>query len=122
MTYMTEERLILKEMVAKFTDDVVLPTANKLDPVKGMIPQDLIDQMSELGLFGITAPEELGGSGLGAMEYCLVAEELARGWMSVASMIATVQCQGVSGNATGLAGREHDQDCQWPVYAGGWLV
>ena len=39
--------------------------------------------MGELGFFGILIPEEYGGLGLGAFEYCLVAEELARGWMSV---------------------------------------
>ena len=54
-------------------------------PVKGDIPRELIDKMGELGFFGILIPEEYGGLGLGAFEYCLVAEELARGWMSVAS-------------------------------------
>ncbi|MGH6957401.1 MAG: acyl-CoA dehydrogenase family protein, partial [Caulobacteraceae bacterium] len=49
---------------------------------------DLIARMGDLGFFGILIPEELGGLGLGAFEYCLVAEELARGWMSVASIIA----------------------------------
>jgi alkylation response protein AidB-like acyl-CoA dehydrogenase len=44
--------------------------------------------MGALGFFGIMIPEELGGLGLGAFEYCLVAEELAHGWMSVASIIA----------------------------------
>jgi alkylation response protein AidB-like acyl-CoA dehydrogenase len=44
--------------------------------------------MGDLGFFGILIPEELGGLGLGCLEYCLVAEELAKGWMSVASIIA----------------------------------
>ena len=44
--------------------------------------------MGELGFFGILIPEEYGGLGLGVFEYCLVTEELARGWMSVASIIA----------------------------------
>jgi alkylation response protein AidB-like acyl-CoA dehydrogenase len=44
--------------------------------------------MGELGYFGIRTPEEYGGLGLGVFEYCLIAEELARGWMSVASIIA----------------------------------
>ena len=44
--------------------------------------------MGDMGYFGILIPEELGGLGLGVFEYCLVAEELARGWMSVASLIA----------------------------------
>ena len=86
--YMTPEREMLRRIAREFTDKEVLPAANELDPKKGLIPQSLIDQMGELGFFGITIPEEYGGAGLGAFEYCLVAEELARGWMSVASIIA----------------------------------
>ena len=44
--------------------------------------------MGDLGFFGITIPEDLGGLGLGCFEYCVVAEQLARGWMSVASIMA----------------------------------
>lgn len=86
--YMTPEREMLRRMARDFTDKEVLPVANELDPKKESIPQSLIDQMGELGFFGIVIPEEYGGAGLGAFEYCLVAEELARGWMSVASIIA----------------------------------
>ncbi len=86
--YMTPEREMLRRIAREFTDKEVLPAANELDPKKEPIPQSLIDQMGELGFFGITIPEEYGGAGLGAFEYCLVAEELARGWMSVASIIA----------------------------------
>jgi alkylation response protein AidB-like acyl-CoA dehydrogenase len=48
----------------------------------------LRDKLAEMGYFGILIPEQYGGSGLGAFEYCLVTEELSRGWMSVASIIA----------------------------------
>ncbi len=86
--YVTPEREMLRRIAREFTDKEVLPVANELDPKKESIPQKLIDQMGELGFFGIVIPEEYGGAGLGAFEYCLVAEELARGWMSVASIIA----------------------------------
>jgi alkylation response protein AidB-like acyl-CoA dehydrogenase len=86
--YLTPERIMMRDVARQFVRDVVLPTANRLDPVKGDIPPELIAQMGELGFFGILIPEEFGGLGLGAFEYCLVAEELARGWMSVASIIA----------------------------------
>ncbi|MGE0830204.1 MAG: acyl-CoA dehydrogenase family protein [Hyphomonadaceae bacterium] len=85
---MTPERIMMRDTARQFVRDKVLPAANRLDPVKGDIPQELIDEMGELGFFGIMIPEEYGGLGLGALEYCLVAEELARGWMSVASIIA----------------------------------
>ena len=88
MGYMTDERLMIKETAAQFTDDVVIPIANKLDPEKGMMPRELLAQMAEMGFFGIRAPAKYGGSEMGAFEYCLIAEELSRGWMSVASVIA----------------------------------
>ena len=88
MPYMTEERRMIQEQAREFTLNEVLPVANKLDPEKGDIPMDLRDKMAELGYFGILIPEKYGGLGLGCFEYCLVTEELSRGWMSVASLIA----------------------------------
>ena len=88
MPYITEERRMIQEQAREFTLNEVLPVANKLDPEKGDIPMDLRDKMAELGYFGILIPEKYGGLGLGCFEYCLVTEELSRGWMSVASLIA----------------------------------
>ena len=88
MTYMTEARRMIQASAREFSMKEVLPVANKLDPVKGEIPMSLRDQMSQLGYFGIRIPEQYGGLGLGVFEYVLVTEELARGWMSVASIIA----------------------------------
>lgn len=88
MSELTDEHRMIQESAREFTRTRVRPLADRLDPVKGDIPRELIDEMAELGYFGILIPEEYGGLGLGAFEYCLVAEELARGWMSVASLIA----------------------------------
>ena len=99
--YMTEERLMIQESAREFTMNEVLPVANELDPVQGDIPMDLRRKMGEMGYFGIRIPEEYGGLGLGVFEYCLVAEELARGWMSVASIIAR------AGGVMGVTG--------WPI-------
>src|SRR5215472_2177925 len=86
--HLTEDRIMIRDLARKFTREEVTPIANKLDPEKGTMPSGLIDKMGELGFFGILIPTEYGGLGLGVFEYCLVAEELARGWMSVASIIA----------------------------------
>lgn len=88
MIFMTEERVMMKESARRFALEEVLPVANELDPQKGDIPRSLLERMAELGYFGMLMPEEFGGLGLGCFEYCLVAEELARGWMSVASIMA----------------------------------
>src|SRR6516165_6270758 len=88
MSYLTEERRMIQQTARDFAIDEVLPIANKLDPIEGEIPMELRAKMTNLGYFGILIPEEYGGLGLGAFEYALVTEELARAWMSVASIIA----------------------------------
>ncbi|MEM7218713.1 MAG: acyl-CoA dehydrogenase family protein [Pseudomonadota bacterium] len=88
MGYITEERRMIQTTAREFTAQEVTPIANELDPEKGQIPRSLIEKMGDMGYFGILIPEERGGLGLGVFEYCMVAEELAQGWMSVASIIA----------------------------------
>ncbi|MGH3424214.1 MAG: acyl-CoA dehydrogenase family protein, partial [Nocardioidaceae bacterium] len=92
--YLTPERLQLQGQARAFAMDEVLPVANELDPRRADIPESLLEKMAALGYFGILVPAEEGGLGLGVFEYCLVSEELARAWMSVASIIAR-------GNGTG---------------------
>ena len=112
--YRTDERVAIQEMARDFTRDKVLPAANELDPEHGMIPDELRREMGELGFFGITVPEKYDGLGLGVFEYALVTEELARGWMSVASIIAR------SGMAATLDRAQRDK--YYPLAARGeWL-
>ncbi|WP_206426720.1 acyl-CoA dehydrogenase family protein [Brevibacterium aurantiacum] len=85
---MTEDRLEIQQLAREFARDVVLPLANELDPVEGQFPEWFIKQMADMGFFGILIPEEYGGLGLGVFEYCLVAEELSRAWMSVGGLLA----------------------------------
>ena len=88
MSYMTDERRMIQQTARDFAMNEVLPVANKLDPEQGDIPMALRDKLAEMGYFGIVIREEYGGLGLGAFEYVLITEELARAWMSVASIIA----------------------------------
>ncbi|MDN5587346.1 acyl-CoA dehydrogenase family protein [Brevibacterium aurantiacum] len=94
--FMTEERLEIQQLAREFARDVVLPLANELDPVEGQFPEWFIKQMADMGFFGILIPEEYGGLGLGVFEYCLVAEELSRAWMSVGGLLA--RGNGMGGN------------------------
>ena len=86
--YMTEERVELQQLARQFAREVVLPIATEVDPEEGDFPQDMVQQMADMGFFGILIPEEFDGLGLGVFEYCLVAEELARAWMSVSGLLA----------------------------------
>ena len=85
---LTEEQRAIALAARDFSYQQVLPLANKLDPSRGLIPQSMIKDLADLGYFGITIPEKFGGLGLGVLEYCIVCEELARSWMSVASLLA----------------------------------
>src|SRR4051794_34338976 len=96
--------------------DEVLPVANELDPQKGEIPASLLARIAELGYFGITVPEECGGLGLGVFEYCMVAEELARAWMSTASILARSQ-----GLGTTVADDDRRRDLLGRSARGEWI-
>src|SRR3954452_18420579 len=87
----TPEREKLQEQARRFATDEVLPVANELDPQKARLPASLLARLPELGYFGITVPAENGVLGLGVFEYCMVSEELARAWMSTASILARSQ-------------------------------
>ena len=89
--YFTEERRMIRDAARDFTMKEVLPVANQLDGPDGEIPMALRAKLADMGYFGITIPVEYGGLGLGAFEYCLICEQLARGWMSVASIVARAQ-------------------------------
>ena len=88
VTYRTDDRVAIQAMAREFSMRKILPVANELDPERGLIPDSLRSEMGELGFFGVMLPERYGGLGLGVFEYALITEELARAWMSVASVIA----------------------------------
>ena len=84
----TDEQVMMTEMVRQFVDEQILPTAEHFDSADEY-PQDIVDQMRELGLFGVTVPEEYGGMGLDLTTYTMIVEELARGWVSISGIINT---------------------------------
>ncbi len=89
--YATPERLAAQAEARRFAHEEILPLADELDPVKGEFPPSFVRRMGELGYFGITVPSELGGMGGGVFDYCMISEELARGWLSAGSIIARAQ-------------------------------
>src|SRR5881628_674009 len=85
--YTDEQRAII-EMVRQFADEQIIPNAEHFDH-EDEFPQDIVDQMKELGLFGVTIPEEYGGMGLDLTTYVMIVEELSRGWISISGIINT---------------------------------
>jgi (2S)-methylsuccinyl-CoA dehydrogenase len=76
----------IRDEMRKFADSEVLPRAQDWHRNNHYIPLDVIAQMSELGVFGLTIPEDYGGLGLGKESMCVVSEELSRGYIGVGSL------------------------------------
>lgn len=81
---LTEEQKMLKETVARFVDRDVIPLAPEIDEEE-RFPEENFKAMAEMGLFGISIPEEYGGSDSDFLSCVLVMEELARGCVSTAN-------------------------------------
>jgi (2S)-methylsuccinyl-CoA dehydrogenase len=76
----------IREEMRKFAESEVAPHAHQWHLTNSYIPLEIIAHMSELGVFGLTIPEEYGGMGLGKESMCVVSEELSRGYIGVGSL------------------------------------
>jgi len=84
----TDEQRAICEMVRQFADEQILPSAEHYDH-EDSFPEPIVEQMKELGLFGVTIPEEYGGMGLDLTTYAMIVEELSRGWISISGIVNT---------------------------------
>src|SRR6476619_5085494 len=76
----------IRDEMRKFADGQVVPFAQAWHLQNQYIPLEIIAQMSELGVFSLTIPEDYGGMGLGKESMCVVSEELSRGYIGVGSL------------------------------------
>jgi isovaleryl-CoA dehydrogenase len=112
---LSDEENAIVELVAEFVDRDVRPVAQRLEH-DNEYPENLIEQMKQLGIFGLAIPEPWGAAGVSTPCYAAVTEELARGWMSLA---------GAMGGHTVVAklilahGTEHQKDSYLPRMATG---
>src|SRR4051794_19112350 len=84
----TDEQKAITEMVRQFVDEQILPNAEHYDH-EDEFPEPIVEQMKELGLFGVTIPDEYGGMGLDLTTYTMIVEELSRGWISISGVVNT---------------------------------
>jgi alkylation response protein AidB-like acyl-CoA dehydrogenase len=85
---LTGEQQQVQKMVREFVEQEVYPVAEELEH-RDEFPEKIVDQMKEMGLFGLTIPEQYGGAGMDLLTYALVVAELSRGWMSLSGVINT---------------------------------
>jgi (2S)-methylsuccinyl-CoA dehydrogenase len=76
----------IRDEMRKFAESDVMPHAQQWHRSNSYIPSEIIAQMSELGVFGLTIPEDYGGLGMGKESMCVVSEELSRGYIGVGSL------------------------------------
>jgi alkylation response protein AidB-like acyl-CoA dehydrogenase len=85
---LTDEQRTIVSTVREWVEDQVYPVAEELEH-RDEFPDKIVEGMKELGLFGLTVPEEYGGAGLDLLTYALVGVELSRGWMSLSGILNT---------------------------------
>jgi (2S)-methylsuccinyl-CoA dehydrogenase len=77
---------LIRDQFRKFADAEIVPHAHEWHLKDELIPIEILQHMGELGVFGLTIPEEFGGAGLGKTAMCVVSEELSRGYIGVGSL------------------------------------
>src|SRR5215212_4100790 len=88
LVQLTDDQRAVVSTVRDFVDQEVIPVADELEH-RDEYPEKIVEQLKEMGLFGLTIPEEFGGAGMDLMTYALVVTELSRGWMSLSGIMNT---------------------------------
>ena len=81
-----EDENIIRREFNKFSKEKIEPFAHEWHLKDQLIPLNVIDELANLGVFGLTIPEEFGGTGLDKITMCVVSEELSRGYIGVGSL------------------------------------
>jgi (2S)-methylsuccinyl-CoA dehydrogenase len=86
VTGLDETFEMIRDQFHAFAEEKVVPHAHGWHLRDELIPMDLVKELGDLGVFGLTIPEEYGGAGLGKTAMCVVSEELSRAWIGVGSL------------------------------------
>ena len=106
---MDESLQLVRDQFRRFAEERVAPHAHEWHRKDELIPISIVQQMSDLGVFGLTVPEEHGGLGLGKMAMCIVSEELSRGYIGVGSLGTRAE---IAAELIRIAGTAEQRD-QW---------
>ncbi|MGN6516123.1 MAG: acyl-CoA dehydrogenase family protein, partial [Rhizomicrobium sp.] len=110
---------MVREQFYRFAQEKVTPFAHQWHLKDELIPLPVISELSELGVFGLSLPEEFGGSGLSKTAMCVVSEELSRGYIGVGSLAtrSEIACELI------LTGGTEEQKNYWlPKIASGEIL
>ncbi|WP_433346773.1 acyl-CoA dehydrogenase family protein [Microtetraspora malaysiensis] len=85
---LSDEQRLLRDTLREFVDKDIRPVAREWEATD-RYPTEIVDKMKDMGLFGLTVPEEYGGLGADMVSFALVFEEISKGWMGVAGTIGS---------------------------------
>jgi alkylation response protein AidB-like acyl-CoA dehydrogenase len=85
---LNEDQQLFRRTLREFVDKEIVPVAPEWERT-GRYPTEIVERFKEMGLFGLTIPEEYGGLALDRVSFALVFEEIARGWMGVAGVLGS---------------------------------
>ncbi|NBC31877.1 MAG: acyl-CoA dehydrogenase [Alphaproteobacteria bacterium] len=110
---------MVRDQFRRFVADKVVPYAHEWHLKDELVPIELITEMAELGVFGLTIPEEYGGLGMDKMAMCVVTEELSRGYIGVGSLGTRSE---IAAELIRLGGTEEQKQHFLPLLASGDIL
>jgi (2S)-methylsuccinyl-CoA dehydrogenase len=110
---------MIRQQFRNFARDRIAPHAHSWHLADALIPDEVVSEMADLGVFGVCIDEEFGGLGLGKLAMCLVSEELSRGWICAGSLGTRSE---IAGELIGANGTQ-EQKAHWlPKLASGEVL
>ena len=105
---LTDEQQMFQDVLRSFVNEHIKPVAREYER-EGRYPTEIVARMAEMGLFGITVPDDFGGLGLDTVSMSLVFEEISKGWMGVAGVLGShsLSCRMIANHGT------DDQKQRW---------
>ncbi|HLN25652.1 MAG TPA: acyl-CoA dehydrogenase family protein [Patescibacteria group bacterium] len=110
---------MVREQFHRFGEEQVVPYAHEWHLKDELIPMSIVETMSELGVFGLTIPEEYGGLGMGKTAMCVVTEELSRAYIGVGSLGTRSE---IAAELIRLGGTEEQKQHYLPKLASGEIL
>ena len=110
---------MIRDQFRRFVNEQVLEAAHQWHLKDELIPMPIVNQMAEMGVFGLTIPEENGGFGMGKVAMCVVTEELSRGYIGVGSLGTRSE---IASELIRLGGTEKQKEDLLPKIASGEIL
>lgn len=114
-----ETMSMIRDQFRRYAEDRIVPHAHEWHLENEYIPMEVVNEMAELGVFGLTIPEEFGGLGMGKTAMCVVSEELSRGYIGTGSLGTRSE---IAAELILIGGTDAQKDKYLPAIASGEIL